>query len=249
MTKRWSILIVALVLVVAAGCTGDDDDGDNGSEVRGENSPSPEASIPDAATELGISATEYQEYLDLIDLAVSDIEGYWIAKMPGLFGIEYQPPAQLIPYSAREDAPTCAGESVGVENAVYCSTSDYIAWDEAGLLLPYYTEIGDFAVAYVLAHEYGHSVQKQVGSTAQANIAFELQADCYAGSWAGDADTRGLLEEGDLEEGITALYTLGDLKGTHWADPDAHGTAKERIDTFEFGFRSGARKCARGTAQ
>lgn len=115
------------------------------------------------------------------------------------------------------------------------------------MLLPFYVEIGDFAVAYVVAHEFGHSLQRQVGARADAQIAFELQADCYAGAWAANASARRLLEPDDLKEGMNALYSVGDLPGTKWADPQAHGTAQQRITAFRIGLERGASQCAQQT--
>jgi predicted metalloprotease len=120
---------------------------------------------------------------------------------------------------------------------------------------------GDFAQAYVLAHEVGHHVQnvfgtlpdvharqQQVGE-AEANalsVKTELQADCFAGIWAHHTNRRGLLEEGDVEEAITAAAAVGDdnlqRQSQGYVVPDSftHGTSEQRATWFRRGFERGA---------
>ncbi|HOI96856.1 MAG TPA: neutral zinc metallopeptidase [Syntrophobacter fumaroxidans] len=120
---------------------------------------------------------------------------------------------------------------------------------------------GDFAQAYVIAHEVGHHVQNLLGiaekvqstmrrvSKAQANrlsVRMELQADCYAGVWGYYADrSRGLLESGDLEEALGAASAIGDDRimrrssGTVVPDAFTHGTSAQRVRWFRRGFETG----------
>jgi predicted metalloprotease len=124
---------------------------------------------------------------------------------------------------------------------------------------------GDFARAYVIAHEVGHHVQtltgaadrvrraqQMAGSQAEANqysIALELQADCYAGVWAANAERvsggKVALERGDLEEGMAAASAVGDdtlqRQGQGYVVPDSftHGTSAERVRWFRAGYDSG----------
>ncbi len=120
---------------------------------------------------------------------------------------------------------------------------------------------GDFAMAYIIAHEVGHHVQKQLGITDKMNelrgrvsedeynensVRLELQADFLAGVWAHYADkTKNILEEGDLEEAMNAAEAVGDdriqMKAQGYVVPDAftHGTAAQRKKWFLKGFRTG----------
>jgi predicted metalloprotease len=118
---------------------------------------------------------------------------------------------------------------------------------------------GDFAQAYVIAHEFGHHVQNVLGilpqvsremqqSPSQANalsVKLELQADCLAGVWAHSAYGRDLLEDGDLDEGLAAATAVGDDRIQSQAggrvDPDSftHGTSEQRRRWFLVGFRNG----------
>jgi predicted metalloprotease len=123
---------------------------------------------------------------------------------------------------------------------------------------------GDFAQAYVIAHEVGHHVQNLLGiadkvqrararlSEAQANalsVRVELQADCFAGLWANHADTaRHVLESGDVEEALRAATAIGDdmlqKQARGYAVPETftHGTAEQRVRWFRRGLESGSMK-------
>src|SRR4029079_12849331 len=112
---------------------------------------------------------------------------------------------------------------------------------------------GDFARYYVIAHEYGHHVQKltgiadQIASAQQQDprnasryqVMMELQADCYAGVWAGK--NRNLIEPGDFEEGMQAAHAIGDDTLTHGAvapDNFTHGTSAQRMQALRLGMQS-----------
>ncbi len=119
---------------------------------------------------------------------------------------------------------------------------------------------GDFAAAYVIAHEIGHHVQNQMGTMQKfdqasarmdarqrnaMSVRLELQADCYAGVWAFYAAKRNLLEPGDLEEGLRAASAVGDdtiqKRSQGYVVPDAftHGKAEQRVRWFRTGFKTG----------
>jgi predicted metalloprotease len=99
---------------------------------------------------------------------------------------------------------------------------------------------GDFAVAYVLAHEYAHNVQQELDIVAGRRGApakpFELQADCMAGTWANSVFEQGLLEPGDLEEAVSTAQAVGDFE---FQSQQHHGTPEERRDALLVGYRSG----------
>lgn len=118
---------------------------------------------------------------------------------------------------------------------------------------------GDFAQAYVIAHEIGHHVQTLLGiedqvrqaqgsRPGQANelsVRMELQADCFAGVWGHSTAERGILEGGDVEEGLNAAAAIGDdriqqmSRGTVIPDSFTHGSSEQRVDWFRRGFDSG----------
>jgi len=118
---------------------------------------------------------------------------------------------------------------------------------------------GDFAQAYVLAHELGHHVQHLLGTDArvrqlqesnpseanQLSVRLELQADCYAGVWAHSTDQRRLLASGDVDEALNAAAAVGDDRiqsrttGRINVDSFTHGSAAQRSESFKRGFESG----------
>lgn len=116
---------------------------------------------------------------------------------------------------------------------------------------------GDFAQAYVIAHEVGHHVQNLLGAMQErqqvrgregersASIQLELQADCYAGIWAHSTGQRKLLEAGDIEEGMHAAAAVGDdtlqkqAEGRVSPETWTHGSSEQRVAAFQRGFRSG----------
>jgi predicted metalloprotease len=123
---------------------------------------------------------------------------------------------------------------------------------------------GDFAQAYVLAHEIGHHVQNVLGTEQQVrqlqqrnpsqknrlSVAMELQADCYAGVWAHDAARVNMLEPGDIDEGLGAAAAVGDDRlqqmagGRAHPESFTHGSSAERRQWFRTGFDSGdPRRC------
>ncbi len=124
---------------------------------------------------------------------------------------------------------------------------------------------GDFAAAYVIAHEVGHHIQNELGTMDQVtraqaksskvegnklSVALELQADCFAGIWAAAAQKKGLLEAGDAEEAIRAAAAVGDdmiqKRAQGYVVPESftHGSARERVSWYTKGFQTGdVRQC------
>jgi predicted metalloprotease len=98
----------------------------------------------------------------------------------------------------------------------------------------------DFALSYVVAHEWGHHVQSRLKLFAgKTSVQIELQADCLAGVWAYSVWARQLLEPGDIEEAVSLAALVGDAPGTSPNNADAHGSSKQRVNAFKRGYRSG----------
>jgi hypothetical protein len=111
----------------------------------------------------------------------------------------------------------------------------------AGASSGYGHGVGDFGVAYALAHEYAHNVQTELGyydrlGGVLTTREFELQADCFAGAWAHNAYTQGLLETGDIEEALSTAQAVGDFDQLA---PGHHGTPDERLQAFQLGYGNG----------
>jgi len=184
-------------------------------------------------------------------------ERTWERLFPRHFGRRYEPPKLVLFTGAVRSACGMAGSAMG---PFYCPLDRKVYID-----LSFYDDMkrklgagGDFAQAYVIAHEVGHHVQNLLGIAekvmrarqrlpkVEANrlsVRMELQADCLAGVWG--HDNRHLLEAGDLEEALNAAAAIGDdrlqRRSQGYVVPDAftHGTSEQRVRWFRRGFETG----------
>lgn len=195
---------------------------------------------------------EASEYVRRV---LGETEDVWEDVYPAATGRAYQEPA-LVLFSGVY--PTACGTGNAATGPFYCPSDQRVYID-----LSFFNQLarmggrGDFAPAYVIAHEVGHHIQNLTGVLGRAarqpgnskvGVAVELQADCYAGVWAHHADReRDVLDESDVQEGLDAAAAVGDdaIRGGRVA-PDAlsHGTSAMRTEWFLRGFRSGdMRQC------
>jgi predicted metalloprotease len=135
---------------------------------------------------------------------------------------------------------TRCGEPADDMAAFYCPADDTIYFGEA-IGQQIYDNIGDFGVAYALAHEFAHNVQQELGWFSDGarftTVApFELQADCMAGTWAYAVYNEGLLDDADVTEAVDTAYAVGDFDLTN---PQHHGTPEERSNAWRLGYESG----------
>ncbi len=181
-----------------------------------------------------------------------DIDRYWTRTFQQAGLPEPRVGYEWIPPGGRSF--TSCGTVARDMSAFYCPADDviYVGQQFAAALfrgvlrgLPgesagYGRAVGDFAVAYVLAHEYGHNLQQELGvfdnTASDTARPFELQADCMAGSWAFSVYEEGLLQPGDLEEATNAALAVGDFDR---GGEQHHGTPEERRDALLAGFDSG----------
>jgi predicted metalloprotease len=190
---------------------------------------------------------------------LADTEDVW-GKLFSANGSAYQAP-KLVVYS--DATPTACGTGQSASGPFYCPADQDVYID-----LSFYTEMerrfgvsGEFAQAYVIAHEIGHHVQNQLGisgkvhnarqrsSEKEANamsVRLELQADCFAGVWAFHGNqARGILEQGDVESALKAAAAIGDdalqrqARGTVVPDSFTHGSSEQRSRWFSKGLKSG----------
>lgn len=201
---------------------------------------------------------EEREMADFVSVVLADTEEVWTDLFNDL-GYDYKEPKLVLYTDSVQSACGFAGSSVG---PFYCPGDQqlYIDLTFFGELKNKYGAPGDFAVAYVVAHEVGHHVQTQLGITRQMHeirqkvskeeynnysISFELQADYLAGVWAHHVQGKGYLEAGDLEEALNAASAVGDdriqMAAQGYVVPDSftHGTSKQRQEWFYKGFRVG----------
>lgn len=174
-------------------------------------------------------------------------------------GLRYQEPKLVLFTNQVSSACGYASSAMG---PFYCPGDNKLYLDFAFFneLKREFKAPGDFAQAYVIAHEVGHHVQNLLGtmdkvtaaqrrsSKTRANqfsVALELQADCFAGIWAAGAKRKGLVEVGDAEEAIRAAASVGDdmiqqrTRGYVVPESFTHGTAQQRMQAFKRGFNTG----------
>ncbi len=142
--------------------------------------------------------------------------------------------------SAGRRMSTRCGNAADDQAAFYCPADDTIYFGE-GIGRQIYDNLGDFGVAYALAHEWAHNVQQELGWFAQGRglttvAPFELQADCMAGTWAYAVYQRGRIDDNDVAEAVNTAYAVGDFDINN---PQHHGTPRQRARAWLRGYDSG----------
>ena len=188
------------------------------------------------------------------ETSIDDIQSYWSTTLPDVYGRRYVaiPESRIHPYSASNPPPACGGRGTTpyqeiAGNAFYCNQGDFIGYDAQRLIPRLREQFGDFAVGLVLAHEWGHAVQARARVGIRTSVYLELQADCFAGSWArhvatGDGTSLRLSDD-DLDRALAGFLELRDPSGVDGGDPGAHGNAFDRVGAFQQGFEDGAQVC------
>ena len=178
---------------------------------------------------------------DVVDYMVPFLDAYWFDTFAN-WGLAYSSPDAVWYYNTWEmPGPTQSGcGDLGVNNAFYCwsDRSIYLDYTWLDQQLAYY---GDFAVAAVIAHEWGHHVEQELGwsSAAFYSVQLELYADCVTGAVSSALEYQGALEADDLEEAYELALTIGDPIGTDPASGGAHGASEQRIESFAGGYMYG----------
>jgi predicted metalloprotease len=193
----------------------------------------------------------------LLTTVTKDVDAYWTKQFAAAGLPEPRVTYDWIP-AGQTAASACGDENgtLGDSAAAYCQQDDTIyisqkfateiydgALDQAlpGSSQGYGKTVGDFAVAYIVAHEYGHQVQDELGLFQKygeqlPTMAFELQADCYAGTWAKSAQDANHLDSGDVQEALDAALAVGDFDTEAAAH---HGTPEQRQEAWSTGFDAG----------
>ncbi len=206
------------------------------------------------------SDEQQNQSIEFVSLVLGDTEVTWSGIFRDQLGGVYIDPKLVLFTGAVQSACGTTSAAVG---PFYCPGDESIYLD-----LSFFDELnqtlgapGDFAKAYVIAHEVGHHVQTLVGTTDymdtlvnqasqteanQLSVAYELQADCYAGVWANRSSHQNLiLNRSDIEQGLNAASAVGDdrlqMESQGYIVPDSftHGTSAERVDWFSKGLDSG----------
>jgi predicted metalloprotease len=200
------------------------------------------------------SSPDEDRLVQFVTFVLNDAQATWARLLPG----EYQKTTLVL---FRDSTPTSCGMGQTASGPFYCPGDEKVYID-----LGFYDELkqrfgasGDFAQAYVIAHELGHHIQRLRGlegrvrqaqearpSAANAlSVRLELQADCYAGIWGHSTAERQILEAGDVDEALSAAASIGDDRiqrmSSRGVQPESftHGSSAQRVEWFKRGFESG----------
>jgi hypothetical protein len=207
--------------------------------------PSVAKTIPAEGEPGSYAGVDYADYERALQYDAYLINRYWSQAVPRDLHARYPPAPHVIAYDLDDSRPNCDGRPVQPHDAEYCFTNNTVVVDEPGFLIPFYREVGPAADAVILAHEWGHAVQGRTGIAGRLDVQEdeELNADCWAGVWARGAVEGGVLDKDDLIEAEHQLYLVGDPHSVNWRSPQAHGTPKERVESFESGLNGGIDAC------
>jgi uncharacterized protein len=213
------------------------------------------------STEMSVEQKQQSdEMAEFVGVVLKDTEDVWAKIFREKFGKEYVPPTLVI---FNETVESGCGNASAATGPFYCPADQKVYID-----LSFFNEMrerfkapGDFACAYVIAHEVGHHVQNLLGASDyvhkmrsqvdeveynKLSVKLELQADFYAGVWANQAnEMKNIIESGDVEEALNAANAIGDdrlqreSQGRVVPDAFTHGTSEQRMRWFKKGFSSG----------
>ncbi len=202
---------------------------------------------------------EPRPYDEFVAASLSDVQAFWRATYPEVYGEPFDELAGGI-YAAsrnRDDIPGCGQPRTSYEEvaqfvAFYCTLGDFMVYDDGdrSLLGALAENFGPSIMGVVLAHEFGHAIQFRTGDVEQGypTISTEQQADCFAGAWvkwasSGQSSTIELTDA-DIRGGLIAMVTVRDPVGTSQEVEGAHGSAFDRVGAFQVGFNQGAQRCS-----
>jgi hypothetical protein len=194
-----------------------------------------------------------QREVQFVSFVLDDVQHTWSQTLP-----QYRH-AKMVLF--RDDVNSACGLAQTATGPFYCPGDEKVYLD-----LSFFNELktrfgasGEFAQAYVIAHELGHHVQKILGTESKVRAAqqqnpqmanplsvrLELQADCYAGVWGHSTEQRNILEQGDVESGLNAAAAVGDdhiqkmTRGEVMPEKFTHGTSAQRVQWFKQGLTTG----------
>jgi hypothetical protein len=226
-------------------------------KLLGAGNSQPAASVPSGSS--GAPAACVTDLEQIVCGVTNDVQQYWSAALPQFYGSDYEV-TETVWFTG--GVSTGCGQASSDTGPFYCP-ADHLVYIDLEFLQQLENMLvggtSDLAEQYILAHEYGHHVQNLLGDNArvqqasqnnpdkanQYSVALELQADCYAGVWVGDANARGLLDNAnEIQEAIKAAEGVGDdriqQRSQGRIDPESwtHGSAEQRKSWFMQGFNS-----------
>ena len=202
-----------------------------------------------------VTGTDGGRIDELAGQSVSDLEEFWKFAYPDVFDGELKPVKELLSWDSEDyDGEFCGESTDGLVNAGFCEGENTIGWDRTVLMPALRRANGDMAITMVLAHEFGHAIQKQATLNPRGvpTLVAEQQADCLAGvylRWVAEGKSpRFTLNTGEgLNNLLAAMISFRDplmSEGDYYDVGDEHGSAFERVSAFQFGFTDGPSACA-----
>jgi predicted metalloprotease len=247
----WKSLVAVVALaVVAAACGGGDDSAATDRRARERD---PDATTTTVTEVAGIDDVPAADQDDaIIEVTLQEVEAFWADQFPDVYDDTFEPVSGgFFPYGPDRDPVPCGTPPPRyddiAQNAFYCPQGDLIAWDTDNLTNDLLDRFGPFSLVIVVAHEYGHAIQERV-PVRGPTIETEQQADCFAGAFAkfvadGGSDQLAVSLD-DLDNAVAGFLTLRDQVGTPSTDPQAHGSAFDRVGAFQDGYANGVDRCA-----
>lgn len=262
---RWPWPVAVAVALVLSACGVTAGDGTTSASSRADadvigskDAPSSTTSPPTTApppTDLEIRGDDGSEGNRIAANAIVDLEAWWTDIFPEVYDGPYQPVSggfYAIDSSTDVTTLPCNPTSLDqvLQNAFYCPEDDAVAWDQEGLMPDLAATYGDFTVAVVLAHEWGHAIQERA-QVVEPTVTMELQADCFAGAWVEHVDngsgSRFDITTQDLDQALAGVLSLRDAPGSGAESPNAHGSGFDRVNAFQEGYEDGAGRCVEYT--
>jgi len=215
------------------------------------------SSAPQTVPQPGTTANKavaQDQNRQFVGAIMGNLEDAWKQILPTQSRVPFRAP-KLVLFTGQ--VQSACGYAEAATGPFYCPGDEKLYLDFAFFdeLRREFKAPGDFAQAYVIAHEFGHHIQnltgtmdkvQRAGQNNRLSVALELQADCYAGIWANFAAKQGRLETGDAEEAIRAAAAVGDdmiqkrTQGYVIPDSFTHGSAQQRMQYFAKGMQSGS---------
>jgi len=181
-------------------------------------------------------------YDDIVNGVPADLEDYWSQLYPDVAGQPWSPLQPIRPFDPA-DQPTCGGQPTTGYLLFYCVPDDYVGFDNVNAMPQIYMQGGDFAVATLIATQYGLAALIRDGQDATAKVT-SLRADCLAGAWAASIllqnrpESQFRMSPGDLDKAIMALIVF---RGS--GDAARQGQGSTRVDAYRDGVMNGAKAC------
>jgi uncharacterized protein len=215
------------------------------------------ASDQPVATSAPVSTAAENTEVQFVSFVLDDVQGTWEKLLPAQGGRQYRH-AKLVLF--RDSIDSACGQAESATGPFYCPEDEKVYLD-----LGFFDELrsrfgapGEFAQAYVIAHEIGHHVQKIMGIEGQVqrmrlsnpsaanplSVRLELQADCFAGMWAMSTEQRKIVDQSDVQAAMQAAAAVGDDRlqkmATGHVSPEnfTHGSSRERTQWFQTGLNS-----------